>query len=426
MHRLTLAAAAAAATALLATPALAEIDRAAAAEALGEAALLCKGGKALWRIDMCGPMLIADPRTRQVVANRAGPGLRAEGAVFVGVLPPRYTIANTAIDWEGRRWTMVMSTALSKDDAYDRGQVLMHEAWHRVQQRIGFPMLSPSVDYLASTMGRSMVRLEWRALAVALTAPDEEARVRAIADALAFREFRRWTEAGPELERQLEMNEGLAAYTGHKLSGRPDLEAYVARMLAGMERGDSFSRSFAYGTGPAYGLLLDRYAPKWRSKLKAHDDLGKLLERAVGSRRLGGHVDVTAAQGRYGGDTVFREEHDRAAVRQKAEAAWRAKLLDGPVLRLPFAQMQFSFDPNTVMPLSPQGTVYPSARIVDAWGILTVEGGGALIDPNFSGVAVAAGEPGALSGPGWRLELAPGWRIVPRGRAGDFTVEKAG
>lgn len=423
MHRLALSAAAAAA--FLATPAWAEIDRAAATRALSEASVLCQGGKALWRVNMCGPMLIADPRTRQVVANRAGPGLRAEGAVFVGQLPPRYTIANTAIDWEAKRWTMVMSTALSDDDPYDRGQVLMHEAWHRVQLGLGFPMLSPAVDYLATTMGRSMVRLEFRALASALTATDEESRLRAIADALAFREFRRWTDTGPEMERQLEMNEGLAAYTGHRLSGRPELEAYVGRMLAGMEKGDSFSRSFAYGTGPAYGLLLDRYAPNWRQRLKAGDDLGKLLERAVGSRRLGGHVAVTAAQLRYGGEALFREEHDRAEVRRKAEAEWTAKLVAGPVLRLPFGQMQFSFDPNKVMPLPPHGTVYPSARIVDAWGILTVEGGGALIDPNFSGVTTPAGEAGALSGPGWRLELNPGWRVVPGGRPGDYTVEKA-
>lgn len=425
MYRLAISAAAAAA--FLATPALAELDRAEASRALGEAAVLCRGGKALWRVDMCGPMLIADPATREVVANRAGPGLRAvPGGVFVGVLPTRYTIANTAIEWEGRRWTVVMSSALSKTDSYARGELLMHEAWHRVQRQIGFPMNSPSVDYLASTMGRSMVRLEWRALAAALTASDEETRLRAVADALAFREFRRWTEAGPELERQLEMNEGLAAYTGHKLSGRPDVEAHVARMLAGMEKGDSFARSFAYGTGPAYGLLLDRYAPNWRKKLKSSDDLGKLLERALGSRRLGGHVDVTGAQSRYDGEALFREEHDRAIARQQAEAQWTARLVEGPVLRLTFGQMQFSFDPNAVMPLSPHGTVYPSARIVDAWGILIVEGGGALIDPNFGGVAVPAGEAGALSGPGWRLELAPGWRIVPGRRNGDYIVERAG
>ncbi len=95
-------------------------------------------------------------------------------------------------------------------------------------------------------------------------------------------------------------------------------------------------------------------------------------------------------------------------------------------MRLPFSQMNFSYDPNGVFPLPPHGTVYPSAQISDVWGVLTVEGGGALIDPNFAGVSVPTGQPGATSGPGWRLELAPGWRLVPGHRPGDLIAQKAG
>ena len=409
----------------VAAPAHAEIDRAAAGRALQEFAALCPAGEALWQTNMCGPMLVADPQTRQVVANRAGPGLTAEGGVFVGTLPPNIPIANTAVDWNGRRWTMVMAGALG-GPAEDRAALLMHEAWHRIQIKLGFPLRSPDIPYLSSTMGRSTVRLEWRALSAALMAQDEGARLRAVADALAFREFRRWTDTGPEAERQLEMNEGLAEYTGQKLSGRTDPEAHVAAVLARMEKGDSFSRSFAYGTGPAYGLLLDRYAPHWREKLKPSDDLGTLLQRALGARRLGGAVNVTAAQQRYGGESVFEEEYRIQAVREQATAEWTLKLATGPVVRLPISQASFSFDPNSVFPLPPHGTVYPSARISDAWGVLTVDGGGALIDPNFAGVSVPAGQPGALSGPGWRLELNPGWRAAPGRRPGDYTVEKVG
>lgn len=407
----------------VAAPAQAGIDRDQARNALRQFSDLCPAGQALWRTSLCGPMMIADPQTREVVANRAGPGLTAEGELFTGTLPASLPIANTAIEWNGRRWTMVLSGALDGSPE-DRAALLMHEAWHRTQVRLGFPLRSPEIPYLATTLGRSMVRLEWRALATALTADEEEARLRAIADALAFREFRRWTEAGPEAERQLEMSEGLAEYTGQKLSGRNDPEAHVAALLARMETGESFSRSFAYGTGPAYGLLLDRYAPHWRDRLKASDDLGALLQRAVGSRRLGGAVNVTAAQLRYGGEAVFAEEHRIQAARDQAQATWTGKLIAGPVLRLPFGQMTFSFDPNAVFPLPGHGTVYPSARIADVWGVLTVEGGGALIDSSFAGVSVPAPGPGATSGPGWRLELAPGWRLVPGARPGDYTARQ--
>lgn len=406
----------------VADPARAEIDRAAAARALGEAEAIC-GEKGVWRKTLCGPMMIVDPASRQIVANRAAPGLTATAGVFVGQLPPEMPVANTAVDWNGRKWSMVMQGALG-DDPVARAQLLMHESFHRIQAELGFPMRSPDIPYLSSTMGRAMLRLEWRALSKALTAEDEGQRLRAIADALAFREFRRWTADGPEAERQLEINEGLAEYTGLKLSGRADKAAWVAAKLGRMEGADSFARTFAYGSGPAYGLLLDRYSPHWRDRLKGSDDLGAVLERAVGARRLGEHVDVTQAQVRYGGDEVFRQEHERQVVRDQATASWKAKLVDGPVLHLPLRQVNVSFDPNTVFPLPPLGTVYPAIQVSDVWGVLKVDGG-ALIEGAWSAMRVQAGPSGATAGPGWTLELKPGWRIVPGERAGDLKVEEA-
>jgi hypothetical protein len=404
-------------------PAHADIDRAAAARALGEADAVCAAGD-LWRQTLCGPTMIVDPATQQIVANRPAPGLVAEGGVFVGRLPAGMPVANTAVEWNGRRWSMVMQGALG-DDPAGRAQLLMHEAFHRIQGGLGLPMRSPDIPYLSTTMGRAMLRLEWRALAAALTAEDEGTRLRAVADALAFREFRRWTADGPEAERQLEINEGLAEYTGLRLSGRPDKAAWLAARLGRMEEAQSFARTFAYGSGPAYGLLLDRYAPRWRDRLKGSDDLGALLERAIGARRLGGQVDVTLAQARYGGEAVFGQEHERQVVRDRATAAWTAKLVDGPVLHLPLREMNVAFDPNTVFPLSPLGTVYPAIQVSDVWGVLKVEDG-ALVDGAWSAMRVQAGQPGATSGPGWTLELNPGWRIVAGERPGDLKLEPIG
>jgi hypothetical protein len=40
-------------------------------------------------------------------------------------------------------------------------------------------------------------------------------------------------------------------------------------------------RSFAYATGPAYGLLLDRYRPNWRTDLQTGKTLPELLQSAL-------------------------------------------------------------------------------------------------------------------------------------------------
>src|SRR5207244_12394356 len=71
---------------------------------------------------------------------------------------------------------------------------------------------------------------------------------------------------------------------GVKLSALTDAEQilYAAGLL---ERRPSeystFVRSFAYVSGPAYGLLLDTASKSWRKDLKPTDDLGTLLQQAL-------------------------------------------------------------------------------------------------------------------------------------------------
>jgi hypothetical protein len=116
----------------------AEPEAAQAVAAFEQARVLCEadGGRA-WGVSLCGPMLIADPATRQVIANLDGVDapLERDGAVFRGQLPDAVPIANTAVRWNGRVWTMLVAP-LPKDEP-GRSILLMHEAWHRIQDQIG-------------------------------------------------------------------------------------------------------------------------------------------------------------------------------------------------------------------------------------------------------------------------------------------------
>jgi hypothetical protein len=87
------------------------IDQAKAVAAFAEAEKLStKDDGKLWGKTLYGPMLFVQPESRAVVTNEAdGSGLlQKQGDVFVGVLPKDAMIANTAVDWAGKRWTMVM------------------------------------------------------------------------------------------------------------------------------------------------------------------------------------------------------------------------------------------------------------------------------------------------------------------------------
>jgi hypothetical protein len=407
------------------------LDAGRAARYFDEARALCRrDGGVLWGKSLCGPMMFADPATRAVFASEPdGEGvLKRSGEVFVGTLPPRVNVANTAVEWAGVNWMVVLSTALPEDE-YRRANLMMHELWHRRQEELGFPASGAANNHLDTRDGRVWLQLEWRALASALSAGGR-ARRRAVADALLFRAYRRslFARAASE-EREMEMHEGLAEYTGVRLGGGPDPSRYVIDVdLKGEAKRESFVRSFAYASGPAYGLLLDAAAPGWTRRVRKGDDLGALLQKRLGVRPP---RDLRRAAGErsraYDGGRLLASEREREDGRRRLLAGYRARLVEGPVLVVPLRSMRMSFDPGNLVPLDALGTVYPNIRVVDVWGILTVSRGGALMNATYSSITLAAPADASrrpARGDGWTLELNDGWTLVPGARVGDFVVKK--
>ena len=405
------------------------IDTTLASQYFQEAQAVCnRDNGRLWGVSLCAPMLFVDRKTRTVVANQADKEgiLTKDGNVFVGQLPAKVNIANTATEWAGVKWTMVIFPL--PEDKIRRANLMAHEMWHRVQNEIGFPSSGAANNHLDSRDGRMWLQLEWRALAAALMSRGKQ-RHQAIADALLFRAYRRavFPQAASE-EREMEMHEGLAEYTGVRLSGSPNLNQYVVdKDLKEAAQKQTFVRSFAYASGPAYGILLDETKTNWRKNLKKEDDLGSLLQKRL-SIKLPQNIEQAAKlrAKNYDSDKLRAFETERENNRQKLLAEYRVKLVDGAVLQLPILKMSMQMNPGTLVPLEPIGTVYPDIRIVDAWGILTVTKG-ALIKSDFSKIYVSA--PSSLSAPsiqgdGWTLELNAGWTVAAGERKGDYVVKK--
>lgn len=387
---------------------------------------------ALWGVPLYGPMLFVDRATRFAVANQADKEdrLTARGDVFVGTLPDSLGLANTSVEWAGVTWTMVLWPL--PDDPQVRAALMLHECFHRVQDKIGIPGSDPPNGHLAEEDGRVWMQLEWRALARALTSKGDACKG-AINDALLFRAARRnrYPDAAVN-ETKLERHEGLAEYTGQRLCGRSAASArrYAADKLQQAEQNKSFVRSFAYATGPAYGLLLDEFGGDWRSQAKKGAGLSELLAKAVGDKPA---ADLSLAAKRgdaYDGEALRASEHQRAIEHAKLIANYRKTLVDGPVLRLPLRHPNITFDPRTPVVLKGLGTVYPGLELRDEWGTLHVERGGALVFQDWSAVHVAApngpdaSKPDStkLSGDGWSVQLNDGWRLTAGERQGDKTL----
>ena len=395
-----------------------------------EAQSLCEADHGqLWGLSLCGPIMFVDRNSRLIVANQADAkgALRAEGGVFTGSLPADQNIANTAVDWSGIHWTQIQWPL--PDEVRARDTLIAHELFHRIQGQLGLPQLKEGDNRQLDTLdGRYYLQLEWRALARALQASTSEDRKTAITDALIFRMERYKLFPGAALEEQaLELNEGLAEYTGVKI-GNPSPEEQVKRAISDLtvHASDStFVRSFAYATGPAYGLLLDRSNPEWRRKIREGSTFVSLLETSLNitpPANLEQAAVDRAAQ--YDAHALRAAETERETKRQQLIAKYRAQFVDGPILTLPFWHMNFQFDPRNLQPLGELGTVYPNTRITDDWGILEVTNG-ALMKPDWRAVIIRApsiATGSSIKGDGWTLELKPGWKLVPATRKGDFIL----
>ena len=398
---------------LFTTAAVSQIDEARAMQYFKEAEALCeRNGGALWGVPLCGPIVIGDPKTRQIVTSQEAPKVPP---------PPSVGYANAALDWGGTRWTTLSWPTIPQDQPR-RARLLMHELFHRVQPRLG--LLAPGLPnpHLDTAEGRYWLRLEWRGLAAALAAEGSSADA-AIADALAFRAARRRAiPSAAASERAVEITEGLAQYTGTVLAV-PSRQAALAdaiEQLKEAERQESFVRTFAYPSGAAYGLLLDRRAPQWRRTIQGSDDLGQLIE-ATGVRPA---AELREAERRYGGEALRAAENARAIERERRIAELQRRFVDGPVVTTPGSN-NISFLTAGMTPIPGAGIVYPSMRAVAEWGVL--EATEALVATDRSTIRVA-GPPStggdAITGEGWTLRLASGWVLRPGPRPGDLTVQR--
>jgi len=392
-----------------------------------------RDGAKTWGEALYGPIMFVDPRSGNVVANQADleHKLSPQDGVFVGTLPSNINPANTALDWAGVHWTMVMWPVSEFRQARER--LLLHECFHRLQEKLGLPARDAVNAHLDTLNGRIWIQMEWRALerALRVTGPDRNAAIR---DALLFRNYRRSLFPDSAVnENALEINEGLAEYTGVKLSSA-DLQESAVRaniILRQARNTPTFVRSFAYISGPAYGALLDLSGRPWRAGLKPAADLGLLLQQRYGIRVRASEAAARAAISRYEGDEIvtIETQHDQKRQQQISEA--RKKFLDGPVLILSLtSDVRYSYDPNNVIGIDASNTVYPTMRLVDAWGVLTVTNG-ALLERASTGHLLRARVPAPtdlsarpLKGEGWSLELSSEWEVVPGERAGDVTIRK--
>ncbi len=400
-----------------------------AARVFTEAKEICERDHGqLWGVSICGPIFLVDYTDHVVLANQADAKgkLKADGKVFRGILPDEVIIANTPTEWSGTRWTQLIAPLPNEADK--RHVLIAHELFHRMQPTLHLTRPEAPNHHLDTPEGRFLLQLEWRALASALESSSADIRNEAITDVLAFRHerYRLFPDAAKE-EGALETNEGTAEYTGVKLGLTTDAEriAYAVQDLSAFVTAPTFVRSFAYATGPAYSLLLDQAAPGWRKKIETGERFDELLSAALKLPESSQTIEQRAA--RYDDGKLRASETKRDRERKARLAAYKKRLVDGPVLSLPLKNTNYQFNPQTLVPLEGFGTIYPTMRLTDDWGSLEVERDGALVHDkgDIATVSATGADSSGRSGDGWTLKLNPGWKIEKGSRPGDLIARRS-
>ena len=234
-----------------------------------------------------------------------------------------------------------------------------------------------------------------------------------LTSAWVFRKLRHSTEDIAAAENALELNEGLAEYTGVALGGRPEeeLRPYFVKRLTAFQKSPSYLRTFAYECIPVYGYFLAQTDPHWHKEIDLETHLTEFFSRRL-SLKLPEDLKVYAEkkQVTYGFPHIWAQEETREKEILAKIKAYKGLFIENTPLILPLENMNLSFDYRDIMPLEDYGTVYPSIRITDNWGVLSVQKG-ALINPEWNQVRVS--EPLEITdsiakGEGWTLELTAG------------------
>lgn len=371
-----------------------------------------------WGKKLYGPVMIVEPETRLMYLNENvnDNELNNKKLFYVDTLPKNITVANTSVEWNNKRWAQIqlpLPKSLQHQDI-----LIIHELFHRIQPELGFQNIQePNNKHLDTYNGRLLLKLELEALENAVKSKNKDEKLLFIKDALLFRNKRYKNIDIKKAENLLEINEGLAEYTAlilSRMSRKQALEHLIQNKNT-FYSNQTFVRSFVYYTIPMYGYILRDIYPNWHNEINRNTNLNDyFLEKFNISIDTIQSIKQVKNIHKYSFPDILNFENKREQKRIKRLNELYKTYTDSIVFVINFQNMNISFNPNNIVPLENLGTYYPTLKVIDDWGILSVEEG-ALISTNWDKVIVS--KPLKISdtlieGKSWKLKLNKGWSIL--------------
>ena len=249
---------------------------------------------------------------------------------------------------------------------------IVHELFHLLQNkyRIFYGM---EINYFDECDARKLLRLEYQALRNTLSAIEKNVDADSVRllfnDALVFRKIRqsKYNEF-TEKEIEIESMEGMANYTQFKLCEYKNKYQSVISEINEREEAPTYTRSFSYATGPAYGLIFDFLNVKWRKNVNSTHNFLNIYETLYTKSTVEVSDEIIAeAHNRCNYEKIEREENEKKEQNQKLLDYYSVMFEKNPTLRVKFNSDEYSRSYNMygTLVFKDKGTIYSSIKGTD-------------------------------------------------------------
>ena len=376
----------------------------------------------LWGKTLYGPTMFVDVQTRNLVANQQNKenSFEQKGDLFFGQLPEDIIIANTSISYCGEDWTCVIWDG--SRDLLTSTQLLIHESLHRIQDEIGLPSCGSSNQHLDETEGELLLKLELGILKDLLQ-NDSKDLTEGLRDAMTVRKYRQTMFLNGN-ENQFECHEGMAEYTAFKLlpldnDNEAIRKGLVAAAIAKGMDGSGFGNSFAYLTGPAYGLLIDEMIPDWRNGIRSGKTIPDLISTEIAIPDTVDNAEIERLSARYNLTEYLNKERSRLEAHDKEDAELRDRFSESKWLVIPNDNINFGFNPSErLVAYDTIGVICNTMQLRGSFGTLEV-GNGIMRTHNWSSFIIPYSEDHCDA----KISLNPDYAIEPVDEK-SFTIVK--
>ncbi|MDR0364635.1 MAG: hypothetical protein LBH92_06435 [Bacteroidales bacterium] len=322
--------------------------------------------KALWGIFLNAPIIIIDHMTNKMFFTSIEDGVvrPLKEETWNNQIP----LANSIFEHKGTKYVTIVHAALMGVPCEHRINLLSHEIFHLHQEALGLKSEMSHNFHMDEVQGRALLQIEMKLLQQAL-----DADAGSLYDALYIRVYRQQLFPNNN-EDMYELNEGLAEYTGDKLS-MPDMHEYLKKRL-NYNISQGYANAFGYITGTSYAMILDDIFPQWRYDKELGKGLVYLIQKADSRYKIEIETDyLDQLLAKYDYKEILEIEEKELNSFGNIDNFKSLLNAGTPKLIIRNEKINFMYNPNDRVVSLGDAVLLRNVTVMGEWGQITAKSG---------------------------------------------------